>query len=55
MPKSTRPRNAAEAENRAFLSVKHRFWRDICDSTGNRRNRAAQAQTSRSSALGEKS
>jgi hypothetical protein len=29
MPKSTRPRNAAEGENRAFLSGKHRFWRDI--------------------------
>jgi hypothetical protein len=29
MPNSTRPRNAAEGENRAFLSDKHRFWRDI--------------------------
>jgi hypothetical protein len=29
MPKSIRPRNAAEGENRAFLSGKHRFWRDI--------------------------
>jgi hypothetical protein len=47
MPKSTRPRNAAEGENRAFLSGKHRFWRDIYDSTGNRRNRAAPAKTSR--------
>jgi hypothetical protein len=29
MPKSIRPRNAAEGETRAFLSGKHRFWRDI--------------------------
>jgi hypothetical protein len=29
MPKSIQPRNAAEGKNRAFLSGKHWFWRDI--------------------------
>jgi hypothetical protein len=47
MPKSIRPRNAAEGETAAFLSGKRRFWRDIYDSTGNRRNRTAPAKTSR--------
>jgi hypothetical protein len=55
MPKSTRPRNAAEGENRAFLSGKHRFWRDILRFDRQPARPGRSGQIERSDAQGEKS